>query len=539
MIDKSKVFLIASGAYANAELTSDFGLIPSAFLPIGHKRLIELQVEKIKDFKITKIITLPENYKLLKRDEDLLNKNNILIHRTNSNLNLAQSILSFLSFYEINNTLEELFILHGDTSFESIDLKSDLLYYGFTDTFYKWGHLEDIIGEDIIHRVSKQESFNQPVISGYFSFSKPSLFKEMLNKYNSFENSLKNYHQKVNLKPILKSSWLDFGHSNLYYKSKIELNVARNFNQVIAKNNYIIKTSDNFNKIESEYKWFKQLPEKLLIFTPTVWDFNNTNNKASYKVEFIGAPTLQEKWVFGNLPDFVYYNIINQIFLFLNKTKKIIFEEYDNDSAVSLLKELYIKKTKERVKIFSKQTGFNMLKPVFINNKQYPPLKEFVNKIITLIDEELANEQKLTLMHGDLCFSNILSDTRSNNIKFIDPRGSLDNKFDSENKIIGDYKYDIAKLGHSLIGNYDHIVTGFFNLKIDKHKEQSFAFSLQHSDRDFLKDFFFKKVSEIGVSPEFIKTSIVNLFISMLPLHNEDKNRQIALLLNAYKIFYK
>ena len=42
----------------------------------------------------------------------------------------------------------------------------------------------------------------------------------------------------------------------------------------------------------------------------------------------------------------------------------------------------------------------------------------------------------------------------------------------------------------------------------------------------------------MNVDVEFIKISIVNLFISMLPLHNEDKDRQIALLLNAYKLFY-
>ena len=70
-------------------------------------------------------------------------------------------------------------------------------------------------------------------------------------------------------------------------------------------------------------------------------------------------------------------------------------------------------------------------------------------------------------MHGDLCFSNILTDS-SNTIKFVDPEGLNDN-FNSNNKIIGDYRYDIAKFGHSLVGNYDYIVTGFYNLKKKKN----------------------------------------------------------------------
>ena len=147
----NKVFLITSGAYANAEITSDFGLLPSAFLPIGHKRLIELQVENIKDFDTTKVITLPDNYKLLQRDESFLTKNNISIHRTNPNLSLAESIVDFIDSYEEKNQIDELFILHGDTSFKSLKQETDLLYYGYTDMFYKWGYLADIIGKELKH----------------------------------------------------------------------------------------------------------------------------------------------------------------------------------------------------------------------------------------------------------------------------------------------------------------------------------------------------------------------------------------------------
>ena len=531
---KNKVFLITSGTYANTEITSDFGLLPPSFLPIGHRRLIELQIENIKDFDTVKVITLPNNYKLLQRDKCFLENNNVLIHRNDPSLNLAQSILSFLDSYEKEIQIDELFILHGDTSFKKIEQETDLLYYGYTDMFYKWGHLADVIGKEV-----NQNNLKESVIAGYFTFSDPSSFKEILIRYNSFETALKIYNQNKKFKIILKSGWLDFGHSNLYYKSKMELNVTRNFNEVIANSNYIKKTSENFNKIKSEFKWFKQLPEELAIYTPSVWGFNDENNKASYKIEFIGAPTLQEKWVFGNLPDFVYYNIINQIFIFLNKTKNIIYKEYSKKIIKEQLKELYITKTKVRIDTFSKQIGFNMVKSVLINNKEYPPLEEFVTTIRKLLEKGLSEERenKLTLMHGDLCFSNILSDSRSNVIKLIDPRGGLDSNFNSENKIIGDYRYDIAKLGHSLIGNYDYIVAGFYNLERNDI-EQSYKFSLQHPSRDLLRKFFYDKLEEMEVSVEFINASIINLFISMLPLHNEDKDRQIALLLNAYKLFY-
>ena len=53
------VFLITSGAYSNDEITSDFGLLPTSFLPVGHKRLLELQINLLKEFKGRAFISLP------------------------------------------------------------------------------------------------------------------------------------------------------------------------------------------------------------------------------------------------------------------------------------------------------------------------------------------------------------------------------------------------------------------------------------------------------------------------------------------------
>lgn len=533
MIKGSKVLVITSGAYANAEITSDFGLLPSAFLPIGHKRLFEIQIDNCKNFNAEKFIILPDDYKLLERDKEFFVNNNVNIHRNNPNLNLAQSIISFINTFEKNdNFIDELYILHGDTLFYKLEQQPDLLYYGFTDMFYKWGHLDDVI-----HNTIENNTRKQAVLAGYFTFSNPNLFRDLLVKSNSFESALKNYNNVVNFKIQLKARWLDFGHSNLYYKSKMELNVARNFNEVIANNNFIKKASKNTNKITSEYNWYKQLPKKLKIFTPVVWGFKN-NKRASYKIEFIGAPTLQEKWVFGNLPDFVYYNILDKIFDFLTKTKSIVFNDLEKNEVKGLLDDLYVRKTKQRVEDFCNQINFDSTSNVVINNIQYPSLNTFVDNLLTVLEVEMKafKDYNLTLMHGDLCFSNILTDTRSDTIKFIDPRGGLDDKFDSTLKTVGDFKYDIAKLGHSLIGNYDYIVTGFYNLSInDNH---NYIFSLQHPSRESLKKYYYEKVEQLGVSKKFIHASIVNLFISMLPLHNEDKKRQTALLLNAYQLFY-
>ena len=79
------------------------------------------------------------------------------------------------------------------------------------------------------------------VISGYFTFNNiPLLEKELINS-TTFELALKGYNNIIPFKFKNKNDWLDFGHSNLYYKSKRNLNVTRSFNSTRIINNHIKK----------------------------------------------------------------------------------------------------------------------------------------------------------------------------------------------------------------------------------------------------------------------------------------------------------
>ena len=528
---KNNLFLITSGAYSSDEISSDFGLLPTSFLPVGHSRLFEHQINLIKGFEGERYISLPEKYNLLNRDKQIFSNNKINIHYSNPNINLCQSIFYFLENININK-YSNLFILHGDTLFDKISYEADILYYGFTDTFYKWGELNF---SDI--KLKKQNS-SKAVISGYFSFSNINLLKKILLKSDSFELALKEYNNSIKLKLIECQGWLDFGHSNLYYKSKRNLNVARSFNKVIVENNSIRKQSNSISKIKNEFNWFKNLPEKIRLYCPSVMDYVQTEENASYLIEFVGAPTLQEKFVFGNLPDYIYFKIIDKVFEFIKISKSIRLKDNKFNSS---LKKLYLEKTEKRVQSFISTINLNVNDRIYINNKSYISISHFAQEILDFFKNYFNNyidQNHLSFMHGDLCFSNILYDSRSGNIKLIDPRGGLSDKFEDKFKIYGDYKYDIAKLGHSLIGNYDYIVAGFYNLKIDS-KNLDFSFGLQAPKRPALYKYFYHKCETIGVTKEFIRASITNLFLSMLPLHSEDKNRQIALMLNAYLFYYE
>ena len=95
----------------------------------------------------------------------------------------------------------------------------------------------------------------------------------------------------------------------------------------------------------------------------------------------------------------------------------------------------------------------------------------------------------------------------------------------------GDKKYDFAKLVHSVFGLYDFIIAGFFECKVNS---------------DNIEFFIEEDVNILDIQKEFldvfdiddnIKALTLHLFLSMLPLHNDFKEKQMAFLSNTFMLY--
>ena len=76
-----------------------------------------------------------------------------------------------------------------------------------------------------------------------------------------------------------------------------------------------------------------------------------------------------------------------------------------------------------------------------------------------VVPEMLFDVEEFSIIHGDLCFANIMVDENYSFIKVIDPRGKFGN-FD----VYGDFRYELAKLFHSVDGKYDFIIKDLFKI---------------------------------------------------------------------------
>jgi hypothetical protein len=168
-----------------------------------------------------------------------------------------------------------------------------------------------------------------------------------------------------------------------------------------------------------------------------------------------------------------------------------------------------------------------------INGNIVPTLRQIVEECLSKIRK---CDARIGVLHGDLCLSNILFESRLGRIKVIDPRG-LNAK--GQFSFYGDLRYDLAKLTHSVIGLYDHILAGTYSLEREYGADLcSFELEIHVDERvRSVQNAFIDREFLLGLNPLDVMPITILLFLSMLPLHADEPRRQDALLANALRLY--
>lgn len=519
------MILIASAAYVNSEFQVEFGRLPPSFLPIGNVRLYERQIQVLKhNFPAENIyLSLPDSYELPPKDARYLALNHVSILRSDEHLRLSDAIAYAVS--KVNNASEGLRLLHGDTLLADIPTELDVIGVVETDNDYAW-------------EIEKLGSHSEFVWCGYFSFSDVNLFKEkLISTQDGFVGAVRQYDRCLPMKRKDIGHWYDFGHINTYFQSRARMTTERAFNSLTIDDGCVRKTGRPFKKISAEANWFINLPASLRSFCPQFIDAgNDANGHPYYSLEYLPLPPLNDVFVHGKNPIFFWDKIFKLCNNFLVRCHE---QQLDGEtveriamSAAKLAKE----KTDARLQEFCKQAdfiGYDL--PMSLNGEQLPTLSFIIEHCLNEWEKSVP---KPGIAHGDFCLSNILFDSRSDRIKVIDPRG-LDASGDLTT--VGDLRYDLAKLTHSVIGLYDHIVSGAF----DVHMEMQYGVCVFKLDIPIderivaIQELFLNRTYIGDVRPHEVMPLTILLFFSMLPLHADNPRRQLGFFANALRLYAK
>jgi hypothetical protein len=462
-------FILSSKQIAD-ELTIDFGDISPSYLPLANDYLLNFQIKELKrlctDIYISK----------RKIDKPFINEPDVKDFIIKDNLSLIDLIFNILNTFKG----DDIIFLYGDTLIKYpafIPTNKSILFS--TDEvkipYPNWHVLPD-----------------DSIMCGSFFIKKelsPIILEKKIKNVNSLIEILVKNSEILKLG---KGKWFDFGNFHTYYNSKKDFLETRSFNKIkVTSKEFIEKSSRDISKMVYEYNWLKSSQKLFPGLTPRVRNLNIKEfGIASYQIEYFNMPSLSDVFVKGDHKRSIKLKIIKNLiktidFIQNNSLKKVNKNNFIIDKLESRETEILN---------FSKELSDKFEITRLINkNKLFFENKNFVE----------------TIMHGDYCFSNILYDRRTESLKLIDPRGYL-NKTEGYS-FYGPYVYDYFKLGHSFIGGYDNIISG----------KSADSISIQEIKENLI---FF--TNETSLPKDLLIHGMVNLFLTMVPLHKNNSFRQ-------------
>lgn len=449
-----------------------------------------------------------------------------------------------------NKNLEYLYINFADTLLydEIPSDNTDFLYYAVRSQDEAWTYFEERYGQ--IETVFDKPDFRagrrlpadmNKVFVGQFGFSSPKqLLSVMADSLHTKERHIDLFYHAISSYSLQKpfhfieaQQWFDVGHNENYRKARTEV-AARSFNsiQIDDRRGLLRKTSENREKLVNEIRWYLKLPSRVQYLTPRIYDYSLDIDNPYVVMEYYGYHTLHDSFVFGNWSDERWREVFSQLRFIVEDMGTFTLKGRTRE-CVDAMREIYLDKTVSRLEKLRESDVFRpfFIQPICINGKTYGSLESILESLPKLVERMLlpSGDRYFQIIHGDLCFSNILIDDTLTFMRLIDPRGKFGD-FD----IYGDVRYELAKIFHTLEGNYDFIIEDLFEVSV---KDSAVTYQINAAKSNVFRLFcetFLSKIDNFRA----IRLIEATLFLSMIPLHSDYLTRQYAMLARGVELFY-
>jgi len=366
-----------------------------------------------------------------------------------------------------------------------------------------------------------------PVISGFHDPSDYQKFLSMLETGTEVTTSDFEPAAEIVLPNDVLVDLSDIAKFLTYFSSGFE---TRYYNQVEGNDLTVVKRSRDKVKIEREYRFFGLLPESMRHWFVQPYNFEEAAQDASYEMERLEIADMALIWIHGAISPIEFERFVEKIMWFIEQrpTRQIAREEYTATS-----RRLYVDKVRQRMDDLKQDALYNTLDASIGMDPEFEGIEALVAEYEAMFERHArrhpAARMSSVIGHGDLCFSNILYDKATRIMKFVDPRGALD-----ESELWTDPAYDIAKLSHSIFGEYDFINNNLFTIETDDCLVPRLA--SKGPDTSALRAVFQQSLEALGYDLYGIRLREASLFLSMLPLHKDDPRKVLGFLLRAADI---
>lgn len=305
---------------------------------------------------------------------------------------------------------------------------------------------------------------------------------------------------------------------------------ARYFNSLQGNKYTVTKKSHDKNKMKMEYTYYWLLPENMKSWMVMPYDYKEESTYAQYTMERMPMTDVAIRWTHEAIDVDEFNALMDKTFYFFScrKQKEISKEEY-----IKCSDRLYLEKVRARVKMLKEKQEFLKISKLIESGTKYNSIDEIekeYEELYKIVNKKSSKKiiNRSVIGHGDVFFANMLYSKEVNLLRLIDPKGALEEK-----DLWTDPYYDIAKLSHSVCGNYDFFNSGAYDISLNG--EMKFELNL-HFDNSKYKEIFKRYLENSGYDYMRVRLYEVSLFLSMLPLHIDNPHKVFGFLLNAINI---
>ena len=524
-----KAIILTAGKAERLKPVIKYGekiLLPISGQPIGIRIMLQYIEHGIKDFII---VTSGENRTIIEETFNSFffnSKIKITYHTQMSSNGPGEAVKECIEY------IDEPVIIHlADTmcKLNGIEMGNWIGVSPVSKDFDQWCMVAINGDMEVTHLYDKpiQDPKTNLAAIGIYCFEDYKLLNRALLECVSapeLSTIFKKFMKYKSIKVLKYESWQDLGNMPNYIKN-IRYGTAdcRYFNKLtISDYGSCIKRSSHLKTVNCEKDWYRQIKNfpEIKRLVPQIYNYFEDG----YEMEFFDYPSLSFMFLYYNVRSENWKWIVGQLLKVLKNSlwrykapAEILNKSYD------MAYQIYAIKLKKRLRLWGSECLH--FDKIIINGNVYKGLsfyKEILRKKIEFLSKTAHNY--MSTIHGDLVFSNILYSTKYGFFKLIDARGNF-----GENTIFGDMRYDYAKLRQCYHGLYDLIVNDSFELHRDKNVFEFNLFSnkkMEYIQIDAL-------VMDQGINIDEIEWIECLLFLSMIPLHNDKPNRQLAFYLIA------